>query len=335
MDALMLSRLQFAATAAFHFIFVPLTLGLSLLVGRESKTCARASMATVRPPPRLPHTQGGRAVGAGLPGGLFLMGAGMALSPCAPLSALLLAASATGSVTGGLLLGASFGVGAVLIPALVFGLLVAHVGGEVRGHLTHWRGALERTAAVLLIVLGPRPPQVGWGHDRFTARADWGVIARHGLTPILHRREYPMEFLKANLDYAIVGVLGLMSFLMVWLAIERYLYLRRVNVCVFSHLDELTVALTRNLTELSSIGASAPYVGLLGTVLGILITFYDLGQGGNIEVKTIMVGLALALKATALGLLVAIPAILFYNGLLRRVEVLTAEWKKMKGHETV
>lgn len=144
-----------------------------------------------------------------------------------------------------------------------------------------------------------------------------------------------MEFLKANLDYGIVGVLGLMSFLMVWLAIERYLYLRRVDVRTFSHLDELTVALTRNLTELSSIGSSAPYVGLLGTVLGILITFYDLGQSGNIDVKTIMVGLALALKATALGLLVAIPAILFYNGLLRRVEVLTAEWKKLKDHETV
>lgn len=144
-----------------------------------------------------------------------------------------------------------------------------------------------------------------------------------------------MEFLKAYLDYAIVGVLGLMSFLMVWLAIERFLYLRRVDVSVFSHLDELNVALTRNLTELSSIGSSAPYIGLLGTVFGILITFYDLGQGGNIDVKSIMVGLALALKATALGLLVAIPAILFYNGLLRRVEVLTAEWKKLKDHETV
>lgn len=144
-----------------------------------------------------------------------------------------------------------------------------------------------------------------------------------------------MEFLKANLDYAIVGILGLMSFLMVWLAIERYLYLRRVDVSTFTHLDELNVALTRNLTELSSIGSSAPYIGLLGTVFGILITFYDLGQGGNIDVKSIMVGLALALKATALGLLVAIPAILFYNGLLRRVEVLIAEWKKLKDHETV
>ena len=64
--------------------------------------------------------------------------------------------------------------------------------------------------------------------------------------------------------------------------------------------------------------------------MGILITFYDLGQGGNIEVSTIMLGLALALKATAMGLVVAIPAILFYNALLRRVEVLTVRWKRMQ-----
>ncbi|RCX24721.1 outer membrane transport energization protein ExbB [Thioalbus denitrificans] len=144
-----------------------------------------------------------------------------------------------------------------------------------------------------------------------------------------------MDLLKSNLDYGIIGILGFMSFLMVWFAVERYLYLRRVDVRGFDHLDELNVALTRNLTELSSIGSSAPYVGLLGTVLGILLTFYEIGQGGNIDVKTIMVGLALALKATALGLVVAIPAILFYNGLLRRVEVLVAEWKKIHGYEAV
>ena len=89
----------------------------------------------------------------------------------------------------------------------------------------------------------------------------------------------------------------------------------------------LNVALTRNLTWISTIGSNAPYVGLLGTVFGILITFYDIGQSSNIEPAAIMTGLALALKATAAGLLVAIPSIMIYNGLLRRVEVITANWK--------
>ena len=52
-----------------------------------------------------------------------------------------------------------------------------------------------------------------------------------------------------------------------------------------------------------------------------------MGQSGAIETTAIMLGLALALKATALGLLVAIPSIVFYNALLRRVDVLKVRWK--------
>jgi len=140
-----------------------------------------------------------------------------------------------------------------------------------------------------------------------------------------------MELLKQYLDYFIFGTLGFMSFLMLWMVIERYLFYARVKLDNYSHPDQLNIALTNHLTVLSSIGANAPYVGLLGTVFGILITFYDLGQGGGkLEPAAIMTGLALALKATAAGLLVAIPAILFYNALLRKVDVLTALWKQAR-----
>jgi biopolymer transport protein ExbB len=140
--------------------------------------------------------------------------------------------------------------------------------------------------------------------------------------------EAAVELLREYLDLGVFGILGLMSFLMLWFAIERSIYYRKVDLSLFSHPDELNIELTRNLTAISSIGSNAPYVGLLGTVLGILLTFYDLGQGGGIDTNVIMLGLALALKATAMGLLVAIPAILIYNGLLRRVDVLTARWNK-------
>ena len=116
---------------------------------------------------------------------------------------------------------------------------------------------------------------------------------------------------------------------MLWFVIERYLFFTRVKLENYRHPDVLNIALTSRLTSIASIGANAPYIGLLGTVLGILITFYDLGQGGDIEPNKIMLGLALALKATAMGLVVAIPAILFYNALLRKVDVLTARWKEM------
>ncbi len=139
-----------------------------------------------------------------------------------------------------------------------------------------------------------------------------------------------MEFLKANLDLGIIAVLGFMSFLTIAFVIERYLYLARVDLRRFEHPDDLELDLTRHLTVIASVGANAPYVGLLGTVLGILITFYDLGQRGTIDTAAIMVGLALALKATALGLLVAIPSIIFYNALLRRVEVLKVRWSRAR-----
>ena len=65
----------------------------------------------------------------------------------------------------------------------------------------------------------------------------------------------------------------------------------------------------------------------MGTVIGIMITFYDMGQSGNINASDIMTGLSLALKATALGLAVAIPTLVIYNGLQRRINVLSAQWK--------
>jgi biopolymer transport protein ExbB len=139
-----------------------------------------------------------------------------------------------------------------------------------------------------------------------------------------------VEFVKNYLDIFIFGLLGLMSFVTLWLVIERYLFFARVKLTDYDHADTLNIALTSHLTTIASIGANAPYIGLLGTVMGILITFYDLGQGGDIDPATIMLGLALALKATAMGLVVAIPAILFYNALLRKVDVLTERWQRQQ-----
>ena len=137
-----------------------------------------------------------------------------------------------------------------------------------------------------------------------------------------------MDLIKDYLDYAVLGLLGFMSFLMLWFVIERYLYFARLDLARFDNIDELEVDLTRNLTTIGTIGANAPYIGLLGTVLGILIAFFDMGQSGTIDTTTIMLGLALALKATALGLVVAIPSVVFYNALLRRVDVLKVRWRK-------
>jgi len=121
-------------------------------------------------------------------------------------------------------------------------------------------------------------------------------------------------------------VLGLMSILAFAYAIERFLHYRRVQVRQFEQLESLKLDLNKGLTIIATIGSNAPYIGLLGTVFGIMLTFYDIGQSGSIDTKVVMVGLALALKATALGLFVAIPAMIFYNALLARSEALQSEW---------
>ncbi len=89
-----------------------------------------------------------------LPDGLFFMGFGMALNPCAPLSKVILAASATTSAVAGFSLGLGFGLGAILVPALVFGVGMAYVGNQLRAQMAEWRTTLERTSAVMLIVMG-------------------------------------------------------------------------------------------------------------------------------------------------------------------------------------
>jgi len=136
--------------------------------------------------------------------------------------------------------------------------------------------------------------------------------------------------LKDYLDAAIFGILGFMSFLMLAYAIERVLFFIRVDLGEYAEPHGLQVALTRHLTAIASIASNAPYIGLLGTVLGILITFHDLSSGAELSASAVMLGLALALKATAAGLLVAIPATLIYNGLVRRVDVLTARWNALR-----
>jgi biopolymer transport protein ExbB len=71
-------------------------------------------------------------------------------------------------------------------------------------------------------------------------------------------------------------------------------------------------------------------VGLLGTVLGVLVAFFDLGQGGKFDTAAVMVGLAIALKATAAGIALAIVSMFSYNALNRKVDVLTLRWQEAR-----
>lgn len=142
-----------------------------------------------------------------------------------------------------------------------------------------------------------------------------------------------MEIIKHYLDQAIFTILGLMSFFALAWTIERFIHYSRIRVERFEQLEQLKMDLGKRLPVISTVGANAPYVGLLGTVFGIMVTFYDIGQTGQIDSQSVMVGLAMALKATAAGLMVAIPTLIFYNGLAHKAETLLSEWKILHKRE--
>ena len=138
----------------------------------------------------------------------------------------------------------------------------------------------------------------------------------------------PVEQIKNVVDYGIIGLLVFLSFLTFALAIERVLFFRSVKLEDYGHEKELELALSKNLSGIASIGVNAPYIGLLGTVIAIILTFYIIGdQQDAIDPGDIMKHLALALKATAAGLVVAIPATVFYNALLTKVDRILSEWE--------
>ncbi len=129
-----------------------------------------------------------------------------------------------------------------------------------------------------------------------------------------------LQYAEQALDYGVMGILSLMSIVTLWLFIERMMFYKSVRIEDYNHRDNLELDLTDNIGVISAIGTNAPYIGLLGTVVGIMITFYTMGDVGAVDAKKIMMGLALALKATAMGLIVAIPAIVAYTISLRKVE---------------
>ena len=73
--------------------------------------------------------------------------------------------------------------------------------------------------------------------------------------------------------------------------------------------------LQSGLTVLATVGSSAPFIGLFGTVVGIMNAFIEIAEQQNTNLAVVAPGIAEALLATGLGLLAAIPAVIFYNKL--------------------
>jgi biopolymer transport protein ExbB len=136
-----------------------------------------------------------------------------------------------------------------------------------------------------------------------------------------------MEWLSFTIDFGIIGLLAVLNVVVVAVGLERLFFYRSVELKSFTSIKALELDLTKRLIVVASVAANAPYIGLLGTVLGIMLTFYNIGLDTSADAGKIMVGLALALKATAIGLVVALVSVVAYNALLRKTKVLLLEWE--------
>ncbi len=140
-------------------------------------------------------------------------------------------------------------------------------------------------------------------------------------------------FLKLALigETPVLYLLILMSVVGVAVVIERLIAIPRIekNMMDYDPIS-LKLALEKRLGILATFGNNAPFIGLFGTVLGIIQAFHDLGRASEFGVRVVMEGISEALVATAMGLFVAIPSVIAYNYFVRRVKkiLLIYEYKK-------
>jgi len=92
------------------------------------------------------------------------------------------------------------------------------------------------------------------------------------------------------------------------------------------------LAWERRLFVLATIGNNAPFVGLFGTVLGIIKAFHDLSRQAQTGAQTVTAGISEALVATAVGILLAIPAVVAFNTFQRRVKAGLAQAEALKSY---
>ena len=91
--------------------------------------------------------------------------------------------------------------------------------------------------------------------------------------------------------------------------------------------NQQNIILESRLPFLATVSSSAPFLGLLGTVLGIIDAFQNIGQMGVTSLAVVAPGISVALITTAAGLLAAIPALIAYNAYRSRIREISVDMK--------
>lgn len=123
----------------------------------------------------------------------------------------------------------------------------------------------------------------------------------------------------------VLYVLIVMSVVSIAIIIERLMAFSQIEKSIDMDVNNAKIALEKRLGILATFGNNAPFVGLFGTILGVMNSFKSMGSGDGVATKLIMVGISEALVATAMGLLVAIPSVAAYNYFVRRIRKISLQ----------
>ena len=176
-----------------------------------------------------------------------------------------------------------------------------------------------RTSPVMLVILGCSIVTMAFALER--------------LLYFMRRRDPILQLVKATLDHvregdmrAAVHEMSRSRHPLGPVAVEvlqsAHLRAEAIEEKLQMALSEQRLLLERNLGVLGTMGNTAPLIGLLGTVWGIMRAFHDMASTGSAGPSVVAAGVAEALFTTAAGLLVAVPAVLLFNHFSRRIAVM-------------
>ena len=177
----------------------------------------------------------------------------------------------------------------------------------------------------LILIKAAQHLRSGWANRRFSKRF-WSVPSLQAAADLTAKEEGELSALRR---IAAAGFTGLTAGVQhqdehdlehSW---DRHEQLQR-NLA--QQLKRERRTLDAGLAVLASVGSTAPFVGLFGTVWGIMTAMHDIGKNGSASIDVVAGPIGEALIATGIGIAVAIPAVLAYNYFLRRLKTAVADY---------
>ena len=164
--------------------------------------------------------------------------------------------------------------------------------------------------------------------ERFFVLRTWKVAAAKVSTEVLEAVESGQLNWIQNLDKKFSDIHPDPGLRLVATYLEKKSHL--VESVFHSFILSKKKVLESKLSFLASVGSNAPFIGLLGTVFGVMDAFYALGVENTSTAPIVMMGISKALLATAVGLMTALPAILFYNFFKKQVKGIIENMETIK-----